>query len=253
MLASGCATGADPVDPWERMNRGTFAFNEAADQYVIEPVAQGFDFVVPDLVETGISNFFENARMPRHVLNNLLQGRADDALFEVFRFALNVMMGVGGVVDVAAQAGWPHYPEDFGLTLGHWGVASGPYLVLPIFGPSTVRGTGGLIVDSASTVYTWFVPFYVPLAATLTDTLNRRAIFLGEIEQSREEAFDFYLFVRSAYLQNREHRLQGGAGDDRSGPFGGATAEEDATAEEEDDLYYFDDLDEASEEAPAEE
>jgi len=236
-VAFGCATveHTDPADPWERMNRGTFAFNEAADKWVIEPVAKGWDFVMPELAQTGIANFFENLRMPRYVLNNLLQGRVDDAVFEVFRFTLNVMLGLGGFVDVASQADWPHYPEEFGLTLGHWGVPSGPYVVLPIFGASTVRGTGGLIVDSASNPYTYFVPFYVPLSLTTTDILNKRAIFIEEIEQSRQEAFDFYVFVRSAYLQNRKHRLQGGAGDGRSGPFGGATAED------EEDLYYFDD------------
>lgn len=238
-LASACAApvNPDPADPWERMNRGTFAFNEAADRWVIEPAAHGWDFVVPDFAQTGISNLFENFRMPRYVLNNALQGRPADALFEIFRFTLNVMLGFGGFVDVAARAGWPHYPEDFGLTMGHWGVGNGPYLVLPIFGASTVRGTGGLIVDSVSTPYTYFVPFYVPLALTTTEALNKRTIFLEEIDQSRQEAFDFYLFVRSAYLQNRQYRLEGGAGDGRSGPFGGVTAESD------DELYYFDDED----------
>jgi phospholipid-binding lipoprotein MlaA len=225
-LTSSCATpNADPADPWERMNRGTFAFNMAADEWVIEPVAKGWDFVLPDFVETGISNFFENLRMPRYVLNNMLQGRIEDAIFEVFRFGLNATFGIGGFIDVAAYSHWPHFPEDFNLTMGHWGVPSGPYLVLPIFGPSTVRGTGGLAVDSMTNPYTYFVPFYVPIAATATDMLNTRAIFLEEVQQSREEAFDFYVFVRSAYLQNVEHRL-----------YGTSTADE-----PDEDLYYFED------------
>lgn len=241
-LAVGCAqtSGApDPSDPWERMNRGTFAFNEAADRWVIAPAARGWDFVVPDFAQTGLANLFENMRMPRYVLNNVLQGRPDHALIEVFRFTFNVMLGFGGFVDVAGRADWPHFAEDFDLTMGHWGVETGPYLVLPIFGASTVRGTGGRIVDSFSTSpYTYLVPFYVPFATMVVESVNDRTIYWEEIEQSRQEALDFYLFVRSAYLQNREHRLRGGAGDGRSRPFGAGAAEDD---DEEEDLYYFDD------------
>jgi phospholipid-binding lipoprotein MlaA len=246
-LIAGCTTpNADPEDPWERMNRGTFAFNEAADQWVIEPVAKGWDFVVPEIAQTGIANFFENLRMPRYVLNNLLQGRVNDAVFELHRFVLNSIFGLGGFIDFAGRIDWEHYPEDFDLTMGHWGVPQGPYLVLPIFGAETVRGTGGLIVDTYSTPATWFVPFYVPLAATTTDMLNKRSIYLGEIAQSREEAFDFYLFVRNAYLQNRKHRMAGGSGDGRSGPFGGAAVDE--GGDDEEDLYYFDEDDDSYEE-----
>jgi phospholipid-binding lipoprotein MlaA len=238
VTCTACTTpNADPEDPWERMNRGTFAFNEAADKWVVEPVAKGWDFVVPEFAQTGLANFFENIRMPVYVLNNLLQARPDDAVFEVFRFTLNVMLGLGGFIDVAGRADWPHYPEGFGMTLGHWGVPKGPYLILPILGSSTVRQTGGLIVNSASQPYTYFVPFYVPLSATVTDNLNTRAIFLEEVAQSRQEAFDFYLFVRSTYLQNLAHRMAGEGGDGRSGPFGGASAED------EEELYYFDDDD----------
>jgi phospholipid-binding lipoprotein MlaA len=241
-LASGCATPEvpDPSDPWERMNRGTFAFNEAADRWVIEPVAKGWDFVVPEFAQTGVANFFENLRMPAYLVNNLLQLELEQATVEIFRFVLNSTFGLAGFVDVATKADWPHYPEDFGLTMGHWGVPKGPYLVLPIFGASTARDTVGLAADSAMSVYSYFVPIYVPIAARATDLLNKRAIFLEEIAQSREEAFDFYVFVRNAYLQNREHRLlglpEGTEPDDTPGEPGAAT-------EDEEDLYYFDEFD----------
>jgi phospholipid-binding lipoprotein MlaA len=138
-------------------------------------------------------------------------------------------------VDVASMAGWGSYPEDFGLTLGTWGVPNGPYLVLPIFGASTVRDTTGLIGDAAASPYGYFVPIYVSVASRATDMLNQRAIFEAEITQSRQEAFDFYLFVRSAYLQNRQARLAGTlSGRIRQGQVPAAT-------ESEDELYYFDD------------
>ena len=149
----------------------------------------------------------QNLRMPVYVANNLLQWEVEQATLEVFRFVLNSTLGLAGFIDVATRADWPHYPQDFGLTLGHWTVPNGPYLVLPIFGASTVRDTVGLAVDSAGGVYTYFVPIYLPIAARATDLLNRRALYLEEIAQSREEAFDFYVFVRNAYLQNRRHRL----------------------------------------------
>ena len=246
-LVSGCATQGS--DPWERVNRGTFAFNEAADRWVIEPVAKGWDFVVPELAQTGIVNFFENLRMPAYVANNLLQWEVEHALLEVFRFVLNSTLGLAGFIDVATQADWPHYPEDFGLTLGHWRVPNGPYFVLPIFGPSTVRDTVGLAVDSGGAAYTYFVPIYVPIAARATDLLNKRAIFLEEIAQSREEAFDFYVFVRNAYLQNRKHRLLGlpeGTED------GGTPGEASAASEDDEDLYYFDDFDDEFDEDESE-
>ena len=222
----GCAT-TSPGDPWEGMNRGLFAFNEFADEWVVAPVATAWDFVLPEVVQTWIDNFFENARAPAHVLNNVLQGEIEEGYLQTWRFVLNTTFGIAGFLDVASMAGWPDHPEDFGLTLATWGVPHGPYLVLPLLGPSTVRDTVGLGVDATASPYSYFVPLYVPIAVVATDRLNQRAIFDEELTQSREEAFDFYVFLRSAYLQNREHKLTGRpAGAPASG--------------EEDDLYYFD-------------
>lgn len=229
VLAAGCSTTAGP-DPWEKMNRGTFAFNEAADKWVIEPVAKGWDFVLPEFAQKGVANFFENLRAPAYVANNLLQGEVEHGYLELWRFLLNSTVGVAGFVDVASMAGWPDHPQDFGLTLGRWGVPHGPYVVLPIFGPSTVRDTVGLGGDAVISVYSYFVPIYVPIAARATDLLNKRAIYLEEIAQSRREAFDFYVFVRNAYLQNREH------------------GQLPPDSEDEEELYYFDDLDDFEDE-----
>jgi phospholipid-binding lipoprotein MlaA len=231
----GCAT-SEP-DPWEKMNRGTFAFNEFADKWALEPVAKAWDFVLPEVVQKSVANFFDNVKMPIYVLNNLLQGEVQQSAIELSRFVINTTWGVGGFIDVATWADVPHYPEDFGLTLGHWGASHGPYLVLPILGASTVRDTGGLFGDAAMTLpYTWWIPIYVPVAGRATELLNKRAIYLEEVTQSREEAFDFYVFVRNAYLQNREHRLRG------------TTSEDAPPAEDEDDLYYFDDDDDSYDE-----
>ena len=238
---AGCATDANP-DPWEPMNRGFFAFNEAADKYLVGPVARGWNFISPEFVRTGVDNFFTNLNAPVEIVNNLLQGEIKESYLHTWRFLLNTTAGVGGFVDVASMAGWPSYPEDFGLTLGTWGIPNGPYLVLPIFGASTVRDTTGLLGDAVMSPYGYFVPIYVSVATRATDLLNTRAIFDGEIEQSRQEAFDFYVFVRSAYLQNRKARLEGTL----SGRF--RQGQVPASSESEDDLYYFDDEDEDWEE-----
>ena len=196
VLMAGCASNPPHgPDPWERMNRGTFAFNEAADRWVVEPAAKGWDYVVPEVVQDGISNFFENLRMPIFVINNLLQGEIEDGAIELSRFAINTTWGLLGFIDVATRWDYPHEPEDFGLTLGHWGLDHGPYLVLPVLGPSSVRDTVGLGVDAGLSAYWYFVPAYVPVSARATDLLNLRAIFLEEVAQNRQEAFDFYVFV----------------------------------------------------------
>jgi phospholipid-binding lipoprotein MlaA len=229
----GCATTKAEPDPWERMNRGTFAFNEFADEWVVSPVARVWNIVLPKVVATGIDNVFENLRSPVDVLNNCLQGEFEEGYLQTWRFVLNTSFGIAGLIDVASRAGWPDHPEDFGLTLGTWGVGQGPYLVLPVLGASSVRDSVGLGVDASAAAYSYWVPFYVPIAARAIDLLNQRAIVFDEIEQSREEAFDFYVFVRNAYLQNRARRLQGSP----AGPGDKAVR----ASVEEDDLYYFDD------------
>ena len=214
-----------PSDPWERMNRGTFGFNEGADRWVIAPIAKGWDFVIPDPVERSIRKFFVNSRIPIHFVNALLQAKLVAAFEDLTRFVVNTTIGVAGFFDPATHFGLEAHHEDFGQTLGYWGVPPGPYLVLPIFGPSNPRDTGGLIVDSASLVYPWFVPIYVSPAIGVFDLLNRRSLVLDSIAAEREAALDYYVFVRNAYLSYRENLVR-----DR---------EEDDEADD-DDLYYVD-------------
>jgi phospholipid-binding lipoprotein MlaA len=212
-------------DPLEGMNRGIFAFNEGVDRWFLEPVATGWDFVMPDPVERALKRFFVNLQFPVVFVNDLLQGKPVAALQDVGRFALNSTAGVAGLFDAAAEAGLPASDEDFGQTLGVWGVPFGPYLVLPLLGPSSPRDAAGLVVDSGTRVYTWFLPFYVNSGAFAVDVVNRRSLLLETIREERKSAFDFYAFVRNAYAQRRENQVH-----DR----------DPKAKEDEDDLYEID-------------
>jgi phospholipid-binding lipoprotein MlaA len=208
--ASALAADSEPAvnDPWEGLNRGIFSFNEGVDRWILEPVATGYDFVVPDPVERAISRFFENASFPVVFVNDLLQWKPLAAAQDLGRFALNTTAGIGGFFDPASEVGWlPDHDEDFGQTLGVWGVPPGPYLVLPLLGPSSPRDTGGLAVDSATLVYPFFLPFYVNIASTAVRTVNQRSRLLETIAEERKAAFDFYAAVRNAYVQSRENEV----------------------------------------------
>lgn len=214
----------DPADPWERMNRGTFRFNEAADRWVVEPVAKGMDFVLPDAVERSIRKFFDNSMIPIRFGNALLQFKPVSAVEELARFVVNTTIGFAGFFDPATHFGLEAHREDFGQTLGYWGVPSGPYLVLPILGPSNPRDTVGWIADLASLVYPWFVPFYVSNPIGVGEKLNLRSLALTEIAAERKAALDYYVAVRNAFMSYRENQVR-----DR---------EEDEA--DDDDLYYID-------------
>ena len=155
-LASGCATvppagtapvAANPVDPWENFNRKVFAFNEALDEALLKPVAEAYRDVVPELVRTGVDNFFGNVYDAWSAVNQLLQGKLEDGLTMGTRVAANTLFGLGGLLDPATEMRLTRRSEDFGQTLGRWGMPNGPFLMLPLFGPSTVRDTTGLWVD----------------------------------------------------------------------------------------------------------
>src|SRR5215470_7755431 len=148
-VLAGCATvsNPDPRDPWEPMNRATFEFNDAVDRAVLKPAAEGYRFVLPEVVRTGIRNFFSNLQDPWIALNQLLQGKVERALDDASRFLWNSTLGLGGVLDVATDMRLPKHNEDFGQTLAVWGVNSGPYLVIPFLGPSTLRDAPARLVD----------------------------------------------------------------------------------------------------------
>ena len=223
LAALGCASSRDP---WEGMNRGTFWFNERVDQAVVEPVAAGWDWLLPERVQTSVANFFDNLFLPIVFVNDLLQAKPVAATQDVGRFAVNTTVGLAGLFDPASRFGIPENDEDFGQTFGRWGCPPGPYLVLPLLGPASVRDAGGRALDGAPN---YFLPLAVSLGVRVVEAVNTRAALLEEIRQDREESLDFYVFLRNAYLENREHRVR-----DRVAP-------EDSAEE---DLYYIDEKEE---------
>lgn len=215
---AGCATtNPDPRDPLEPVNRAVFEFNDQVDRFALKPVAQGYTFVVPEIARTGVRNFFANLRDPWIGANNLMQGKVEAGLSDLFRFIANSTFGLGGLVDIASDMGMEKHNEDFGQTLGRWGVEPGWYLVLPIYGPSTVRDGVGLIADAYA-----YLPWRIPTDAewthyvawrnglTLLDTINVRANLLGTSDLLEEAALDRYAFVRNAFLQRRRSLVYDG-------------------------------------------
>ncbi|MFM0284657.1 VacJ family lipoprotein [Paraburkholderia sediminicola] len=209
-LISGCATGPDrkPGDPFEPANRVIFKFNDGIDRFVAVPVAKGYQKVTPQPLRTAVSNFFSNLGDLTNAANNLLQLKITDATEDFVRFAFNSTFGLGGLLDWATPAGLPKHHQDFGLTLGHWGVPSGPYLVLPLFGPSTVRDSMGLIVDVKFNPLNYIEPA-VRNPLYVLQFVSVRSDLLGASSLLEQAALDKYSFVRDAYTQQRQARLRG--------------------------------------------
>jgi phospholipid-binding lipoprotein MlaA len=205
LLLPGCATNGP--DPLERWNRRVFAFNEGADKYVLEPAARAWDAVAPEVVQTGIRNFYDNLRMPVTLVNDLLQLKPLAAAQDLGRIVVNTTAGIGGILDVASMIEIPENDEDFGQTLGRYGVPAGPYLMIPLLGPSTTRDILRYPADAAVTPYTYFVPGWVSASARVVEFFNIRTYILEDVLASREAALDYYVFMRSAYLQNRRRKV----------------------------------------------
>lgn len=216
-LLTGCAgrvavEDRHPDDPWEGFNRGVFTFNDALDRAVLKPVARGYRWATPQPVQTGVGNFFSNLGEIRTTLNSLLQGKPGNAGRSTSRFLINSTVGIAGLWDVATPMGVSAEREDFGQTLGVWGVGEGPYLVLPLLGPSTARDTGGLPLDMV-TYPTYYVENdKVRYGLTALRIVNLRAGLLDHEELIRG---DRYTFIRDAYLQRRRFEVSDGElGDD---------------------------------------
>ncbi|MCP2089510.1 UNVERIFIED_ORG: phospholipid-binding lipoprotein MlaA [Paraburkholderia sediminicola] len=209
-LISGCATGPDrkPGDPFEPANRVIFNFNDGVDRFIAVPVAKGYQKVTPQPLRTAVSNFFSNLGDLTNAANNLLQLKITDATEDFVRFAFNSTFGLGGLLDWATPAGLPKHHQDFGLTLGHWGIPSGPYLVLPLFGPSTVRDSMGLIVDVKFNPLNYIEPA-VRNPLYVLQFVSVRSDLLGASSLLQQAALDKYSFVRDAYTQQRKARLRG--------------------------------------------
>jgi phospholipid-binding lipoprotein MlaA len=212
LLLAGCATTnmGTPGDPLERMNRATHRFNDSIDRAVLKPVARGYRDHVPQLIRTGIDNFLENLAFPTTIVNDLLQLKVKDTLIDLGRFALNTTLGIGGLLDPASHFGIPKNDEDFGQTLGRWGVPSGPYVVLPFFGPSSARDAPAFLVDIRTDLR---IDQRLDPAVEWTlvglSLVNRRSELLA-FDASWENAYDPYAFIRNAWLQRREYQVRDG-------------------------------------------
>lgn len=218
-LLGGCSTTAvkDPKDPWEGWNRGAQTFNDKLDDYVMKPVAKGYQWITPSFVDRGVSNFFSNINDIGVTINDLLQFKVAQSGQDGARFLVNTVAGVAGFVDVAEMIDLPKHNEDFDQTLGVWGLPTGPYLVLPFLGPSSPRGVGGLIGDAAMNPIS-----YVDLGVSsglataisgglfATNAVDMRADNLSSEKIATEAAIDRYDFFKNAYLQQREYLVHDG-------------------------------------------
>lgn len=215
LFLAGCATARGPQeganDPFEPFNRKVLVFNEKADQYVLKPVAQGYQAVTPLPARVGVSNFFANLSDAWTGVNNLLQGKPGSAASDVGRVLLNSTVGIFGVFDVASEFGLPKHDEDFGQTLGKWGVASGPYLELPLLGPSTVRDGVARFADSFGDPL-GYEPDRVAHRNQLRGLrlIDTRQQLLGLEKTMDEAATDTYVFRRNFYLRKREADINDG-------------------------------------------
>lgn len=223
LLLHGCASlsgPTDPHDPLESYNRAAYEFNDGFDRYLLKPVAQGYDVITPDPVQKGFNNFFSNIDDVIVIFNDLLQLKPAQFASDTGRFIINSTLGLAGFIDWASDMGMPKHPEDFGQTLGYWGVPDGPYFVIPFWGPSTIRDASGLLVDSAQ-----FDPIWQEIengfptqhrdrelswALTAFKAVDIRASLLKAEKILDEAALDKYIFIREAYLQRRLNLIYDG-------------------------------------------
>lgn len=208
LVLAGCASGprSSPNDPLEPYNRGMTQFNDAVDAALLKPVATAYQQATPVPVRTGVSNFFANLGDAWSFVNNTLQLDVEGAVSSFFRFNINTLMGLGGVLDVASEMGIERYRQDFGLTLGRWGMPPGPYLVLPILGPSTVRDTLALPVDMRGNLARYVDPVSARNSLYVLRAVDGRANLLRAGEVLDGAALDKYSFTRDVFLQVRQQR-----------------------------------------------
>ena len=223
LLATGCATvapagldapgvvAASPLDPWERWNRKVFAFNETLDKAVFTPVAQTYRDVVPGLVRTGVNNVFGNVNDAWSATNHLLQGKVQISLEMGMRVLTNTFFGLGGLLDPATEMKLERRSEDFGQTLGRWGIPSGPFLMLPLFGPSTVRDGAGFVLDRQASATRFVDTRVARYSLTWLEFVGVRTSLLETTTLIDQVALDKYSFIRDAYLSRRRDALFDGA------------------------------------------
>jgi phospholipid-binding lipoprotein MlaA len=212
-LLTGCAAlppgERDPRDRFERTNRAVYRFNDGLDRNIARPLAKGYVKVTPAPVRTGVSNFFQNLFYPTVIVNDLLQGKLRSFGGDTARLVVNTTLGIGGLFDPATQMGLPAGDEDFGQTLGRWGVPMGPYVVLPVFGPSSARDTVGFAGDWFTDPKNYVRNTYVSVGLSGASLLDLRAELLAT-DEVLARSYDPYVFVRNAYLRRREFQVKDG-------------------------------------------
>lgn len=212
-MMSGCVTlppnyKPPHQDPWESWNRGVYKFNDALDRHIAKPVAKGYVKVVPAPVRTGIHNFFTNLKVPTVMINDVLQGKFIAAANDLGRFLLNATVGIGGLLDPASAAGLDRNEADFGLTFGHWGIHPGPFVELPILGPSTVRDLPGLVLETYTDPRHYIKNSYVKYGLYVLNVIDKRASLLS-LDKTLQNVYDPYAFIRDAYLARRAYLATG--------------------------------------------
>lgn len=232
--ATGCATSqkADSRDPWEGWNRSVQSFNDKLDDYVMKPVARGYKKVTPEFVDSGVTNFFSNIDDINVLINDLLQFKLAQTGMDTGRFLVNTTTGLGGFVDVASKLDLPKHHEDLDQTLGAWGVPSGPYVVIPLLGPSTPRGVVGLAGDGATNPIYWINPAAYAYGTGTLRTIDTRADLLSASKIVDEASVDRYEFIRNAYFQDRNYKIYDG-----NPP---PSSEDDALEKQMDELEHLD-------------
>ena len=213
LFLSACATtgASDERDPWEGFNRGVFAFNETMDDFVFEPVGKVYDFITPDPIDDGVSNFFGNIAMIPVIANDLLQFEFTQLANDTVRFFINSTLGLLGFFDIAGDANLQSSGEDFGQTLAHWGMGPGPYLVVPFFGPATVRDATGFAVDRGLISPLAHIDDDLTRAGLLTlNYVDFKSDILSTSDLIGEASLDKYDFIKNAYYEKRDSQINGG-------------------------------------------
>ena len=213
ILLSGCSYQNelinDPMDPLEDRNRSIYAFNENLDEAIIEPAADGYAYIIPNFLQKGLNNFFDNINYPITIINQVLQGNIEKSLQDTLRFSVNTSIGIFGLFDPASSMGLPEHDEDFGQTLAVWGVKEGPYLMLPFIGPKTLRSLTGDLTDVLFNPLLNIDDTNLKIKTNLINILQDRSDLSG-LEEELDNSFDPYQYIKDSYIQNRKYKIHNG-------------------------------------------
>jgi len=197
------------MDPLEDRNRSIYAFNENLDEAILEPAADGYTYIIPNFMQKGFNNFFDNINYPVTIINQVLQGNIEESLQDTLRFTVNTSIGIFGLFDPASSMGLPEHDEDFGQTLAVWGVKEGPYLMLPFFGPKTLRSLTGDLTDVLFNPLLNIDDTNLKIKTNLINILQDRSD-LSDLEEELDNSFDPYQYIKDSYIQNRKYKIHNG-------------------------------------------